>query len=219
MICALRGLTVGVLGLGVMLGACTHARNGPPVEHFASFGVSAPAGNIVHVCHAYGCQQTTKFRFSVADIAELSALMTKTRLADTALEERRAVAYAVGWIERRVGAAIGTQHDRAGMDFAASGDATQQDCVDESTNTTAYLLVLQHNGLLRHHSVGTPFAKDQLWRGVAGWTHWTAVLHETVGGQRWAVDSWIYANGENPAIVEVDNWYISDLDALPASLR
>jgi hypothetical protein len=207
------------VGLGAMLGACTHARTGPPVEHFSTFGVTAPSGNIVHVCHAYGCQQTTKFRFTAADIAEISALMAKTRLADTAFEERRAVAYAVGWIERRVGAAIGTSSDRAGMDFAASGDPTQQDCVDESTNTTAYLMVLQHNGLLRHHTVGTPFAKDQLWRGVAGWTHWTAVLHETAGGQRWAVDSWIYANGENPAIVEVDNWYISDLAALPASLR
>jgi hypothetical protein len=36
------------------------------------------------------------------------------------------------------------------------------------------------------------------------------------GGQKWAVDSWIYANGENPAIVKAEDWYISDLDSLPA---
>jgi hypothetical protein len=137
----------------------------------------------------------------------------------TPAEERRAVAYAIGWIERRVGKAIGTETDRAGMDFSASGDPTQQDCVDEATNTTSYLTVLASAGLIRHHTVDTPFAKDNLLKGIEGWTHWTAVLKETAAGQRWAVDSWIYANGENPAIVEVENWYIKDLASLPKPLR
>lgn len=198
-----------------MLAACTHARDGTPVDHLAAFGVTAPRGNTVYICHAYGCQVKTRFRFTDADIADLRTLMEATRKDDNPFEERRAVAYAIGWIERRVGDAIGTKDDRAGMDFAGSGDPTQQDCVDESTNTTSYMLVLQANGLLRHHTVDRPFAKDQLWRGVAGWTHWTAVLKETASPQRWAVDSWIYANGENPAIVEVENWYISDLAGLP----
>jgi hypothetical protein len=145
--------------------------------------------------------------------------MAKTRKADTAAEERRAVAYAIGWIETRVGHAIGTKDDRPGMDFAASGDPTQQDCVDEATNTTSYMLVLQNHGLLKHHTVGTPFSKDDYTRGVAGWTHWTGVLKETASGQRWAVDSWIYGNGENPAIDEVESWYLEDLASLPASTR
>lgn len=210
-------LIIGAAAL--LLAACTHARTGPPSEHLSFFGVPQPSPNIVHVCHAYGCQKKTRFRFTEADLAEIAALMKKTRTADTPHEERRAVAYAIGWIERRVGEAIGTKSDRAGMDFAASGDPTQQDCVDESTNTTSYLLVLQANGLLRHHTVGRPFAKDQLWRGVAGWTHWTAVLEEKAGGQKWAIDSWIYENGENPAVVEVEHWYVSDLESLPKQMH
>jgi len=202
---------------GFALAACTHAKDGPPVDHLATFSVPEPNANTVYVCHAYGCQMKTRFRFTDADLAALSTLMDTTRKADTPFEERRAVAYAIGWIERRVGDVIGTSADRPGMDFAASGDPTQQDCVDESTNTTSYMLMLQANGLLRHHTVARPFAKDQLWRGVAGWTHWTAVLQETASPQRWAVDSWIYANGENPAIVEVENWYIADLASLPKS--
>jgi hypothetical protein len=118
---------------------------------------------------------------------------------------------------RRTGDVIGTSADRPGMDFAASGDPSQQDCVDEATNTTSYLLILERNGLLRHHSVGTPFSKENPLRGVAGWPHWTAVLRENVSQQKWAVDSWIYANGENPAIVEAEKWYISTLAELPAS--
>ena len=194
---------------------CTHERSGPVGKHFVDFHSRPPMGSTVYVCHAYGCQKQTRYRFTDEDIAALKDLMHKTRKADTAAEERRAVAYAVGWMERRTGDVIGTKADRPGMDFAASGDPTQQDCVDEATNTTSYMIVLANNGLIKQHTVGTPFSKENLLRGVSGWPHWTAVLTDTASGQRWAVDSWIYANGENPAIVEVEKWYIDSLDNLP----
>ena len=197
-------------------GACTHEGFGTSQKHFATFSVPEPKGTTVHVCHAYGCQIRTKFTFNEADMAELTAIMKKWRTkAESAEDERRGVAYAIGWMETRVGNAIGTKDDRPGMDFAASGDATQQDCVDEATNTTSYMTVLQNKGLLKHHVVATPFAKENYLRGIAGWTHWTAVLVENNSKQRWAVDSWIYANGENPAIVKAEEWYISSLDNLP----
>ena len=203
--------------LSAALLGCTHERFGPVSQHYIDFHTEAPRNNTVYVCHAYGCRMQTAFRFTDADIAQLKTLMTKTRKADTPYEERRAVAYAIGWMEKRTGDVIGTSADRPGMDFAASGDPTQQDCVDEATNTTSYLLILERNGLIKHHTVGTPFSKENLLRGVAGWPHWTAVLRENANGQKWAVDSWIYANGENPAIVEAERWYISSLDQLPKS--
>jgi hypothetical protein len=195
---------------------CTHEGFGTNERHFATFSVPEPKGATVHVCHAYGCKMRTKFTFTEADIAELTAIMRKWRTkADTPEDERRAVAYAIGWMETRVGNVIGTNADRPGMDFAASGDPTQQDCVDEATNTTSYLTLLAGKGLIKHHTVAAPFAKENFLRGVAGWTHWTAVLIETTAKQRWAVDSWIYANGENPAIVKAEEWYIASLDELP----
>lgn len=210
----MRRVTVVVL-LALATGGCTHERTGSVDRHFADFKSREPRGNTVHVCHAYGCSLQTRFRFGDDDIAAISALMATTRKEDSAHEERRAIAYAIGWMERRTGEVIGTKGDRPGMDFSGPGDPTQQDCVDEATNTTSYLLVLAHNKLLRHHRIGTPFAKENLLRGIAGWPHWTAVVQETVTGQKWAVDSWIFANGENPAIVEVEKWYISSLDELP----
>jgi hypothetical protein len=207
-------------GLAVLaalgLAGCTHEGFGSANGHFATFSVPEPKGATVHVCHAYGCRNQTKVRFSDKDLADIKALMTKYRTkADTAEDERRAVAYAIGWIETDVGEKIGTKTDRAGMDFAGSGDPTQQDCVDEATNTTSYLTVLVNAGLIKHHTIGTPFAKENYLRGISGWTHWTAVLVEKANTQKWAVDSWIYANGENPAIVKAEDWYIEDLASLP----
>ena len=201
---------------GWLLGGCTHDGFGSVNGHFATFSVPEPKGATVHVCHAYGCRMQTKVRFSDKDLADIKAVVAKYRTkADTAEDERRAVAYAISWFEIYVGEKIGTKSDRAGMDFEGSGDPTQQDCVDEATNTTSYMTVLANAGLLKHHTVGTPFAKENYLRGISGWTHWTAVLVENTGGQRWAVDSWIYANGENPAIVMAEEWYIEDLASLP----
>ena len=146
------------------------------------------------------------------DIAEL---MRKTKKADTPHEERRAVAYAVGWMERYAGEKAGTSSDRPGMEFNGPGDPTQQDCVDEATNTTSYLLVLQNSGLLKHHTVGRPCSKGNILLGVSNWPHWTAVLYERGTNQKWAVDSWIYANGENPVVVEAEKWYEKDLNNMP----
>lgn len=212
-----RWVTAAMLGL--LAAGCTHERTGSVDRHYADFKIREPRGNTVYVCHAYGCKKQTRFRFTDEDITAISKLMETTRKEESAAEERRAVAYAIGWMERRTGDVIGTKDDRPGMDFMASGDPTQQDCVDEASNTTSYLLVLAHNKLLRHHTVGTPFAKENYLRGVAGWTHWTAVIHETANGQKWAVDSWIFANGENPAIVETEKWYMSTLDQLPSATR
>jgi hypothetical protein len=252
-LCARSGLQAAPVILAAALAGCTHAGFGSQSLHYATFSVPEAQGMTVHVCHAYGCRKQTKFTFRPDDVESLRHVMAEARgqEADTPEQERRAVAYAIGWIERRVGEAIGTKDDRAGMDFAGSSDPTQQDCVDEATNTTSYLNVLVSAGLIKHHTVGVPFAKENYLRGVEGWTHWTAVLVEkpfagiaadavpprrgsttkmkpqtvsfkippSPGGQRWAVDSWIYANGENPAIVKAEDWYIAGLDDLPAPTR
>jgi len=68
------------------------------------------------------------------------------------------------------------------MEFGASGDPTQEDCVDEATNTTSFLLILQSHGLLKYHTVGIPFSKEALLKAtlegdpVKYWPHWTAVI-------------------------------------------
>lgn len=197
------------------LPACTFERDGPPAEHYQEFKSRAPEGNTVFVCSGYGCQTQSPLRFGPEQVKTLAEIMRKTKQADTPAEERRAVAYAVGWMEAYAGEKVGTKDDRPGMDYDGSGDPGQLDCVDEATNTTSYLTILQSNSLLKHHTVGRPFSRGNILLGVSNWPHWTGVLWETGSKQKWAVDSWIGPNGENPAVVEAEKWYVKDLDHLP----
>jgi len=202
------------LAATALLAGCTYERTGPPQQHLSDWGAQAPSKNAVSVCSAYGCQKITRVIFTQKDVNAIAKVMRKTKKADTPYEERRAVAYAISWMEIEVGKRIGTSADRPGMDFSASGDPTQQDCVDEATNTTSYLMFLHGRGLITKHTVLIPISKGRIWRGVKNWPHWTAILKEEGTGQRYAVDSWIYENGENPAVVKLEDWYIKDLDNL-----
>jgi hypothetical protein len=178
------------------VGGCVYEQDGPPESHFEQFATKAPRGDTVTVCHAYGCKAQTPHTFTQVDIAEIAALMARVRRDDSPAEERRAIAYAIAWMERRVAPTVGTEDDRPSMDFAGSGDPGQQDCVDEATNTTSYLLVLVHHGLIHRHLVERPFAKDSL----SHWTHWAALIKETDNGERYAIDSSSGPNGDNPTV-------------------
>jgi len=195
-----------VAGAVLTLGACTYEQEGPPSAHFEQFAAKAPHANTVRVCHAYGCKSQTEFTFSQADIAQLNTLMSQVKREDTAPEERRAMAYAVAWMERRVAPAVGTASDRPSMDMLGSGDESQQDCVDEATNTTSYLMVLDRNGLIHHHAIERPYAKDDL----SHWTHWAAVIRERDSGARFAMDSSSGPNGENPTVKAANEFYVPD---------
>ena len=196
------------LGL-TSLGGCTYEQEGPPEAHFEKFDAKPPKLDTVWVCHAYGCKEQTPFAFSQADIAEISAVMARVPRNDSPSEERRAIAYSIAWMERRVAPTVGTATDRPSMDFGGSGDPTQQDCVDEATNTTSYLLLLERHGLLHNHTVERPFAKDSL----THWTHWAAVIKETDNGERFAIDSSAGANGENPTVQAAASFYVPDSSA------
>jgi len=211
----LRATLVLIVLLTIILAACKTGGSGSVALHYIDYGTPPPDGNKVTVCHGYSCKLQTPYKFSQEEIAELAAIMKKVKRSDTPYEERRGVAYAVGAMETKVGNRIGIT-DKPGMQWGAAGRPSQQDCVDEATNTTSYLLVLQSNGLLKHHTVARTMHKDKLVKGlltlrpIKYWPHFAAILQEKETGQKWAVDSWIGPNGENPAVVKLEDWYIKD---------
>ncbi len=196
-----------LLAVANLLAGCTYYKSGPPDIHYSEFKAKPPRENTVTICSAYGCQTTAQFTFSVVDLAQIVAVMRRIRRGryGSPHQERRAVAHAIAWMERRTKHINGIWSDRKSIDLAGSGDPTQMDCVDEATNTTSYLLVLQRHGLLRHHKVIRPFAKGALILGK--WPHYGAMLRAKRTRQIWVVDSSFYNTGSRPIVMKLERWY------------
>jgi hypothetical protein len=153
-------------------------------------------------CHGYGCVVVDNVTLSKTDWKAIEK--TFTPKPKSAEEERARIARAIGVFETRVGAITGTGEDERGT-FRKTG-RNQHDCVDESTNTTIYLALLQQKGLLRFHDVGAPTSRVPVIHYMGRWPHQTAVISEKTGGASFAVDSWFHDNGEDAEIAPLDVW-------------
>lgn len=122
--------------------------------------------------------------------------------AATAAEERLAIARSIALFEDIVGRHTGTYRDM-GRNLRGFGQPGQLDCIDESTNTTTYLRLLERGGLLRHHRVLDRSTRFGLFVGMP---HTTAVIEETGTGERYAIDSWFADNGQPPYIARLELW-------------
>jgi hypothetical protein len=119
-----------------------------------------------------------------------------------ALAERRAVAQAIAVLERFTGEQTGTSEDAPGMGVHLYPD-TQLDCIDESTNSTAYLRMMAADGLIKFHKVGFPAHRFVL----SAWgPSNTATMSEGATQKRYAVESYFRANGEPAYVLPLDIW-------------
>ncbi len=201
------------LALAAVTAGCAYHGDALIDDHFQRFKAQMPDGDKVFACSAYGCRTQTPFRFTDADIAKLQSMMSAAK-TKTAADERAAVRDTLAWMERRVDTAVGTANDRPGDDFGGSGDPSQMDCVDVATNLSSYLVILERHKLLRHHSVGAVFVKEDYRKGFSGWTHYAGILVEKGSNHKYAVDGWLLASGKPPEITEVEKWYIDDSDII-----
>jgi hypothetical protein len=197
--------SVASVFVAMALGGCVSQSVGGHGDWYAARGAPPPSGDRIYVCHGYGCRVVSRVTFSSEEIARIAGPLA--RGVEDAEAERAAISGAVQRYETIVGARIGTAGDRAKMDFGR-GDASQMDCIDEATNTTSLLVLLEERGHLSHHRVGRPVARGILIDGR--YPHATAVLVETgeggAGGDSWAVDSWPEPNGGPPLIQPLQTW-------------
>lgn len=156
----------------------------------------------VPVCAHHGCQRVSMIRLDAPAWQRIAANFAP--VAADPSTERLQIKRAIAEFELISGELAGTAGDRGG-DLAAFGTwQAQQDCIDESTNTTVYLTLLEQAGLLRWHRVLPTAHRGFLLFG--GWPHYTAVIGEFDNGQRWVVDSWFHDNGQAPEIIDLDTW-------------
>lgn len=173
-------------------------------EYYESTGSLPPSDDTVFVCHGFACTYTTPVsRKAIVDIFknQMSKVVSPA-------SEREMIRVAISKIESYVAPIAGTENDKGGLtppDLV--GDTSQQDCIDESTNTTSYLLVAQQAKILRFHSVSAPANRGFLFDGR--WPHQTAVIKQLSNQKQWAVDSWVNDNSGPPHIQNLDEWLLT----------
>ena len=165
-----------------------------------SLPVPDPANPVV--CHGFGCAYRTGILLRNADKAQLKKLFGATA-AKSAEAERRALAAAMAWFEKRVAAEAGTATAQARAGLGHAGDPSQFDCLDKTSNTVGVLAIVAEMGLLRHHAIDAPESRGFI---IGGLPHTTAVVRERKSGRKWAVDGWTHANGELPDVLPLEQW-------------
>ncbi len=164
-------------------------------------GLDAQLPNNFQHCHGYGCKFKTIIQFTQKDWEPIESIFTP--LPQTATQERDAIKQAIAIFENRVGQIAGTEFDIAGT-FKKTGKY-QLDCVDESTNTTIYLSLLQKKQLLQLHQIEAPHVRIPIIHS-GRWPHQSAVINEKGTDHYFVVDSWFHNNGIAPEIISLKEW-------------
>ncbi|HEY7231523.1 MAG TPA: hypothetical protein VH558_14250 [Pseudolabrys sp.] len=197
---------VYVLSIFFAIAGCYAAigatRSGVLAAAFAEFSVSPPTPSTVFVCHGFGCKFRAEIDLTTADRAKLAQFLAAGRASAEA--ERKAVAAAGAWFDKRVGPIAGTANHVARAGAKYMFDARQFDCIDSSRNTTSLLIVLDQLNLLRYHDVDQPEARGYMIDGRP--PHATAVLVERASGKKWSVDSWTVGYGQALEVMPLDRW-------------
>ncbi|MCP4041668.1 MAG: hypothetical protein GY731_06885 [Gammaproteobacteria bacterium] len=153
----------------------------------------------IPICYDYGCKSRGTASLNGEQWRTIRRLFLPS--VETPVEERRRIATAVARLESLAGRQIGTTADLGG-NATGAGEPGQMDCIDESTNTTTYLRLLQDDGLLRWHTVLERRMRNKWIFDV----HWAAVIEELDNGEQYAVDSWFFENGREPVINPLEDW-------------
>ena len=169
-------------------------------EHVRSEIIAQPTPGRFSICFDHSCTSVETVSLNEEEWRRVTAPLSA--VAKNASDERAAIADSIALFEEIIGERLGTSADRGG-NLAGLGRPKQLDCIDESTNSNTFLLMLERDGLLRFHTVAKRKTRFGLFIGMP---HTTAVIRENDTGIRYAVDSWFFDNGQPPYIVKLRAW-------------
>jgi hypothetical protein len=173
---------------------------------YSSVSIQPPTASQMTVCYGFVCRRRMVLDFTESDRKQLTLLFAGAKAS--AEVERRAVQQAMVWFDKRVGPVIGTDKRIARADFRYFQDQQNFDCWDTTRNATSLLLVLQDWGLLRHHTIGDPVFRGNVF--VLQTPHNSAVLIERATGSDWVVDMWTRSYAQLPDVQRVATWMKED---------
>lgn len=185
------------------LAGCTGQGPGPDTYLYAYGRTTSPQPAGFTHCYGFTCRITVQTSVTAEELQRIGALFSPP--SRTPLEERQRLARAVALWEEIVGAKTGTAAD-VGSETGDRmwNDLFQQDCMDETFNTTSYLMMMNAAGWIRFHSVLYPASRG-IQNGFVA-PHHAATLLEQGGTRRFVVDSWFFDNGRPPVVMPVEIW-------------
>lgn len=196
-----------ILLLPLVLSACVTS-GGKYQDYLRMYGMQEPAvDNFIH-CYDYGCKR--RMQVALPDYTQKRLKQNFTPTAKSPEKERQQISTAIKIFEEDIGAITGTENDKRGTfrlyeDDDEKYNNFQQDCIDESTNTTIYLGLLEKMKLLKFHRPIFAANRQPFTTGLPWW-HQTAAIEELETGEKFAVDSWFRDNGHLAFIVPMDEW-------------
>lgn len=152
-------------------------------------------------CYGYGCSKSMRLGFNKYEWKQISKIFKKP--AKDAAAERLKIGKAIALMETYTGKLAGTENDLPKAPYIRQS-YQELDCVDETINTSKYLTFLSDAKFLKFHFIGVPAFKGGLINGK--YPHNTATVVETATGEVFVIDSYIFANGMEPNIRDLDNW-------------
>ena len=161
---------------------------------------------VVPVCHDYDCANETDVVYHETQLDEVARVMA---VAQSAAEERERLALVIGQLYAWAGRQSPIWRDKAG-NHLDDGMPGTMDCIDHSTTTTRFLLMMQQYSMLRFHRVIEP-----AWRGIFLTQHRSAAIEEVEpdlrpaesdGSGQFVVDSWYGDNGTPALVIPIEAW-------------
>ncbi|MFT6556305.1 hypothetical protein [Sneathiella sp.] len=186
---------------GVFLLALSGCAGNQPVinpgSFIAQYGLTPPAPDAFVYCSDHDCLSKTSISLSSREWQGIISPLKGG--ARTPAKEREALAVSVGNFETVVAKRAGTSADRARTGMRNS---QQLDCIDESLNTTVFLMMVSAEGLLDFHDLEGTAGRG----GAFDWPHFSSTIRERKTNMTYAVDSWFRDSGQRADIIPLSQW-------------
>lgn len=182
----------------ILLGAC----NGGAGLNMGQYADPEASPEKFIYCYGYGCRNQALTNFTDPEWRAIQKIFKKK--SKTPEDERKKISKAIAKMEQYMGEEFGTKNDLPKAPLSKESE-TELDCIDETVNTTKFLKFLEEADLLVFHKVSKPVYKGYMLNGV--YPHNSAAVMETETGAVYVIDSYIFENGAEPNIRQLDNWY------------
>lgn len=161
----------------------------------------------VDVCFDYSCTRVVPVEISPVILAPLAINFA---LTGSPAEERGLIGQAIGYLYRVAGHQTPIFRDRGGNFNDDRFQSGAMDCIDHSTTTNEWLMLLERHGWLRFHRV-----KPVISRGALLSIHWAARIAENETSEQFIVDSWFFDHGKPAVVMPIKDWFDKKKPLLP----